>query len=412
MFEGDNNLFCGNALSDLLAFKTRESVKMVEAIPKEQFLSTHVDAMVENIVSQMTVESLKIYEEQITRDEPQETKLGVTDVFLKVRVEVPGVRINIYLPFDGNPELWHHRPNTMGCNFPTGTVFENKLRMIFEQRNQDAKCIEKDIKDNLKLIKEYISWQKDAINNFNINLYKNVCSKIEERRKNLENHGELAKILNIPLRRNPSAPDFKPIHLQKKVIKPLPPTLNNGDKKEWGISDQEYESILNIIRHVGRSFETTPQTYSVHCEEDLRDIVLSHLNAVYMGDATGETFRKAGKTDIRIEAEDRSAFVAECKVWNGQKTISDSIDQLLDYLTWRDCKAAVIIFNKDIAGFTEIVQKVKPALESHLKLNKIASCLDRQAEWSCIFRSKDDDARLIHLHIFMFNLYTKEKNNL
>ena len=37
-----------------------------------------------------------------------------------------------------------------------------------------------------------------------------------------------------------------------------------------------------------------------------------------------DRFRKKGKTDIRIEFENRAAFVAECKLWKGEKKILEA----------------------------------------------------------------------------------------
>jgi len=185
----------------------------------------------------------------------------------------------------------------------------------------------------------------------------------------------------------------------------LPPAPVGGFKPEWTIDDKEYENILTIIRHEGRTFEATPKTYAVHDEEELRVIILAHLNGHYRGDASGETFRRSGKTDLRIEAESRIAFVAECKIWKGSQTIHESVDQLLGYLTWRDCKAAVVIFNKHVAGFSDILAKTHPMFESHPRYMKTVVA-DRDAgEWRIIIRSKEDDARLIHMHVFLFNLY-------
>ena len=79
-------------------------------------------------------------------------------------------------------------------------------------------------------------------------------------------------------------------------------------------------------------------------EEDLRNTLLAALNSTYLGKATGETFRNNGKTDICIEADDRAAFVAECKMWTGSKAVAKAIHQLDSYLTWRDCKTALIYF--------------------------------------------------------------------
>ena len=74
-------------------------------------------------------------------------------------------------------------------------------------------------------------------------------------------------------------------------------------------------------------------------------MVLAQLNGHFKGAATGEAFRGKGKTDIRIEQDDRAAFVGECKNWNGETGATKAIDQLLGYLTWRDGKAALIVFN-------------------------------------------------------------------
>lgn len=87
-------------------------------------------------------------------------------------------------------------------------------------------------------------------------------------------------------------------------------------------------------------------------EEDLRNTLLAMLNATYKGNATGETFRRKGKTDICIEMENRAAFVAECKIWKGAKALTNAVRQLNGYLTWRDCKTALIVFvrQKDYLG--------------------------------------------------------------
>ena len=62
--------------------------------------------------------------------------------------------------------------------------------------------------------------------------------------------------------------------------------------------------------------------------------------------ATGETFDYEGKTDILIRSEGEEYFITECKYWNGPKKLSDTVDQLLSYTSWRDTKAAIVIFNR------------------------------------------------------------------
>jgi hypothetical protein len=72
----------------------------------------------------------------------------------------------------------------------------------------------------------------------------------------------------------------------------------------------------------------------------------AELNGVFKGQATGETFNFQGKTDILIRVDEKNVFIAECKFWKGEKVFIGTIDQLLSYLSWRDTKAAVIVFRK------------------------------------------------------------------
>jgi hypothetical protein len=181
----------------------------------------------------------------------------------------------------------------------------------------------------------------------------------------------------------------------------LPPAPNRP--AEPGIRDEDYEHILSVIRHEGRSFEATPATFAIHDEEQLRDIILAHLNGHYQGDATGEAFRRSGKTDIRIESENRAAFVAECKVWRGPKELLGAVDQLFGYLTWRDCKAALVIFNKDATSFSALQAKLPEELKKHSGFLSDARAFD-VGEWRFRFRASDDPNRIVAVHVFLFNL--------
>ena len=114
------------------------------------------------------------------------------------------------------------------------------------------------------------------------------------------------------------------IPLKRSII---PVAQHYETSNYYGITDADYRDILQSIKHTGSTYERTPASYKSLHEEDLRNTLLAALNATYKGDATGETFRNAGKTDICIERENRAAFVAECKMWTGQKEVVLSSQQ-------------------------------------------------------------------------------------
>jgi hypothetical protein len=327
-------------------------------------------------------------------------------------------RLTISLAFTGDARLWSLCPGSriLG-NAPRGYAVPapptkhadpkpGSLEIIIDHPlHEDMGRAKQDLEQNLHLLREYLRFQRADVEHYNRQLPDKIRERAKARRERLTKQNELADLLAIPLARNSDAPAFKPLPIQKRIVSPLPPTPQGGYKPEPGITDQNYEDILSVIRHVGRTFEVTPKTYAVHGEEELRDILLANLNGHYKGLATGETFRGSGKTDIRIEAENRAAFIAECKIWKGQKTVAESLDQLLGYLTWRDCKAALILFDKDVAGFSDLLAKVQPAAETHSRFMKTAKA-SPQGEWRFLLRSKDDDARLVHVHVFLLNIYS------
>ena len=45
------------------------------------------------------------------------------------------------------------------------------------------------------------------------------------------------------------------------------------------------------------------------------------------------------------------------KFWGGPKSLSDAIDQLLTYSSWRDTKTAILLFNKRL-NLSTVLAKV------------------------------------------------------
>ena len=151
--------------------------------------------------------------------------------------------------------------------------------------------------------------------------------------------------------------------IEKRVVQPLPPaTTGAAVPPDPGITEHSYEQILQAIRNQGRQFERTPATYAKHDEEELRDILWGNLSTHFGRDVTGEAFSRSGKTDIRIDDDGRAAFIAECKVWRGPRKLKLAVAQLLRYLRWRDCKTALVVFNKDREQFTGILEKAPMAM--------------------------------------------------
>jgi len=390
----------------------------VDSLPKDRFIATSDQDLLDHFMSLMEIQPLQLHEDS-SEMENEELQIDVSrdrrrNPFPnRGSIMVPGVKVTISIPWSGDSNLWEIKPSEFHTSFPYGAIREPNsdgigyLDIVIEQaHDQGHDQIKEELDRNLKRIKDFIGFQKKEITQQNEQLPKLIGVAIQDRRDRLNKQEGISGILKIPLKRKEGAPNIENIPITRKLVRPLPPSSSPRKKPDWGILDKDYEHILGVIRHVGKTFETTPKTYAIHDEEELRDIILANLNGHYKGEATGETFRKKGKTDIRIENEERAAFVAECKIWHGQEDLFKAVNQLLGYLTWRDCKTAIIIFNKHNARFKEILKKIPDALSGHPKiikfLREISPC-----EWKYIFSSEEDGSHEITIHVFIFNLFTK-----
>ncbi len=153
---------------------------------------------------------------------------------------------------------------------------------------------------------------------------------------------------------------------------------------------------------MSRVVERNPNSFSALNEEAIRDHFLLQLNGHYEGAATGETFNSSGKTDILIRVEDRNIFIAECKFWKGPKGFSDTIDQLLGYLTWRDCKCALMIFNRN-QDSTSVISKMHEVMEQRTEWVRTLT-RDPEGTSRYVFVRQSDPGKEIVISTMLFDI--------
>jgi len=398
-------LFSNQKIRDYFDDVNSAITRGINNLSENQIISLSEDEIISLVFSKHEILPLEIYRDSMSA-EPEDTEIR----YGNDSRYYDGVKFHVQLPFNGHSCLWHMRPSSYTLTFPEGSVQTNTAGVqvltfdLVVALDQPFETHNKLIERQIESIESFIQRQKKDIETFNKTIESTAKTTINIRKKKLEKKSNIIKAFNIPLIKSPNAPDMSLIPIKRKLVKPLPHVPNRP--AEYAISDKDYEHILSVIRHEGATFETTPKTYAKHDEEELRDIILAHLNGHYQGDATSETFRRSGKTDIRIEFENRAAFVGECKVWRGEKEIIEAIDQLTGYLTWRDCKTAIVIFNKHNKEFSAIQEKIPAIFQGHE--NYLNTGSGRNAgEWRFRLKSKEDKERHVLIHVFLFNLYAK-----
>jgi hypothetical protein len=133
------------------------------------------------------------------------------------------------------------------------------------------------------------------------------------------------------------------------------------------------------------------------------------LNSIFEGSASGETFSKIGKTDIYLNVSKGQIMIFECKFWHGQKAYESSMNQLFDYLTWRENFGIIITFNRDNMNFSDIIETAKTATCIHRTY--VAKSLNpiEKTHFSSLHKFPQDDKKKVEIHHLFFSIFYKRE---
>ena len=400
-------------LSKVIANQWAAVNKKIDTMSNEEIMANDLDVLAENIYQEYFIEPVTIFEEDFSKRSIKQGKIQkYIDPFFRdysdrEYVEVDGVIAEFYFTYTGESDLFKCRASTFSMGvYPEITVNKTTVsfrieRSLSEMNNAKAKdSLLGSLEQALKEIRDGLSYANNDVAAFNNSLKQQAMKWLEEKKKKVEAYFSIATMFEVPIEKKEYAQTHIPL---KRHIVPVAKHYETSNY--YGILDGDYKDILDSIKHTGSTYERTPSSYKTLHEEDLRNTLLAALNATYKGDATGETFRNRGKTDICIERDNRAAFVAECKMWTGQKEIGNAIDQLDGYLTWRDCKTALIYFvrRKD---FLKTLESAEAALRAYDGMRNVVS-LDKN-EFECLFLSKANPGQQIKMRVMLFNLYCED----
>lgn len=269
----------------------------------------------------------------------------VSDYERNINVEFISARIHIpILPNEEIGEILELRASTF--NFSPPEMSYNNGDIITE-----ADVNESEIQKAINGIKVEVDRRNKDICRCNEAFKTQIRNIIAERKSKIKNEEEsfeqIAKKIPVVLQRRdrPISAVFPQVRIKEKIKPIIPPKASQPE--ELQLRKEQFDAILGLINNTCLGFEITPSTFSKLQEEDLRDIILSNLNGVFEGEAHGEVFSRFGKTDIYLMVSKGGIFIAECKIWDGQKSIGDAVLQILNYLTWRNSHGLVILFSRN-----------------------------------------------------------------
>lgn len=278
------------------------------------------------------------------------------------------IQFTVCIPFEGDTSLFGLRPTSYQRSLNrqmNASIRGSEIHISYQERVNDNKLDPNALYErDVQIIETNLRNLTTDAGIFNREIPSLIRQKLNERRQVAEKNQSTIQAFKIPIKKRDDIPTTYAIpEVRKKPIITESPRVKTFTP-EPTLDFNEYEDILNIIKDMALAMERSPKTFASLSEEEIRNFFLIQLNGHYQGNATGETFNGAGKTDILIRHKNANAFIAECKFWSGEKKMSEAIDQLLSYVTWRDTKTAILLFNKQ-ADLSSVIIKANKTIKRH-----------------------------------------------
>lgn len=392
---------------DLSAALEVHGQKVLKRIPNldTQLIRFSTDAVIAELVDESVVVPLTFSWNEVSRTAPRETTVEVMQ--FSERFSVAGKSVTLIVPFAGDPMIFLFRASTRSLSgFPYDVQLTGStLRLEISDSDLTPAKISATLERFKNDIENRAGWAKNDIVAWQAQIRVRIADEVGTRRKQLDELAELDEALEIPLAPSPTNVRVEvPLRPKRLMVNVTGAAPSSADPR---IAEGHHREILSIIGNLGRAQERVPMTASKFNEEELRDLILFVLNANFAGAAKGEVFSGNGKTDIFLDWNGRNAFIAECKVWRGQKQFASGIDQLLSYTVWRDSKAALILFIRGTEA-TSVITKAGETLAAHPRFVLHSHNPDTGLE-HYMMKSSTDEARLIDVAFIPFVVVTPPK---
>jgi len=385
----------------------KKLLQTIEQIDEGRLLNTNPEELADYFASEYTIEAPTLIEANIEVSQ-DDTKIDVSGDPSRLIFDrsgpfyVDGTRFTYHVPFIGDGELLKCRASSYTFNPPRGRISGMELQLVYERTDHNVEALKAQFNHDLGEIKRHLEWVTNDVAPFNARVHKTALDKINQRREKFTKDQGAATELGFPVRRRDDAPKTFVVPTKRKKV-PMPePKSGKGEPHEPTLALKEYEHILDVVQKMADVIERSPKAFRAMDEEALRQHFLVQLNGQYEGQATGETFNYEGKTDILIRVDGKNIFIAECKFWDGPKSLTDAIDQILSYATWRDTKTAIFVFNRT-KNFSSVLSKVPHVFRAHPNYVRDLS-FGSESGFRAVIKHKDDPERELTLTVLAFDV--------
>jgi hypothetical protein len=387
-------------------------VQEIRSLNNEYILKASQTELEDYYIEKVSVEPISLHTDEYYIEKQTAVQIDVSNdsrrfILPGRTASVPGTRLDVAIPYEGDPELWKVRPSCYTLSgYPEILVRGNEivLSISFPDDLVNQSDLKSRINRDIESLANAIQNLRSDVENHNRTAPNRVKEVLQLKRQQAETAVGAVSALGIPMKRRDKPLTYTVPTQRRQSPKNRPKVYTELYEPEPTLGEAEYQYILEVMKGMSIVIERSPSSFSTLDEEAIRTHFLLQLNGHYEGNASGETFNASGKTDILIRVENKNIFIAECKFWHGTKAFNEAVDQLLGYLSWRDTKCALLIFNrtKDSSG---VRKKMHDAMEQRSEYRRTVSN-DPHQDSRYIFVKESDPGREIIITTQLYDIPT------
>ncbi len=412
MRSGDELLFQKYDLRGVIDNQEKKFQAEIDGYDRNYILNVSIDDLRDHLEDKYKIDALVLHKDKVYIKQHGDAQIDVSHDYNRVIFEkdrpfyIKGTSVTFSIPFDGDSELFYCQASSFTLNPPRASIADGEVLVNFQKIDPNPEKIKKEFEKRLADIERHIGCVNNDLKLFNDGLRAKIMQKITARKDKLLKDQGMVVALGYPMREASDVPKTYVVpSVQRKIPVSKPQATTTPFVPEPKLDKENYKVIIKIISDMVLVIERSPHAFKNMKEEDLRQHFLVQLNGQYQGSASGETFNYTGKTDILIREKGKNLFIAECMFWKGQKSLSEKIDQLLGYVSWRDTKTAILIFNKN-KEFSNVLEQIPEIVKRHKNFKRQIE-YKHETGYRFVLHQANDKNRELILTILAFNIPTE-----
>jgi hypothetical protein len=401
----------------LFANYTDTIIKEIQNLDNQYVLNASQTELENYYLEKAKVHPLVLHTEEYCIENQRGVPVDVGRDFLRaVRnrsgepVTISGTCLDIAIPYEGDSGLWYIRPSSYNLSgYPEIEIKDERiiLSISFPDDSVEPTKLKSEIDHMIQSLVNTIQILQQDIDNYNTSMPQKIRSAVQRKYQLAQAASGAVSALGIPIKLRDKPLTYSVPAIRRESPIKRPQTSTEAYNPEPVLDEAQYKHILEVLRSMSLVIERNPHSFATLDEETIRDHFLLQLNGHYEGGATGETFNASGKTDILIRVDNKNVFIAECKFWHGQKAFNEAIDQVLSYLSWRDTKCALLIFNKT-KDTVSVRGKMHEVMETRPEHRRTVSS-NPEGDSRYIFVKKEESGREIIITTQVYDIPIREE---